>query len=72
MKEITIQTKSPMTADDLLQQFGIFLKGGGKGTESEYEKDKHGNYKARCMGNLEYAKFAIKNQGYSFIKIMEQ
>lgn len=72
MKEITIKTNNPIEADKLLQNFGILMEGGGKNDESSYSKDKKGNYKARCLGDLEYAKFAIKNQGYSFIEIIQE
>jgi hypothetical protein len=71
LKEITIKTVSPIAADRLLVNFGILMEGGGKGSESVYVKDEEGNYRARSIGDLEYAKFAIKNQGYG-IEIIEQ
>lgn len=71
MKEITIKTNNPLKADELLQQFGILMSGGGKNNINSYDKDKHGNYKARCLGDLKYAQFAIKNQGYQDITIID-
>lgn len=72
MKEITIKTNNPVLADNLLQGFGILMQGGGKNDPSSYSKDKKGNYKARCLsGNTGFAKFAIKNQGYQDIEIIE-
>ena len=71
MTEITIKTNDPIKADELLQQFGILMQGGGKNDVNSYSKDKKGNYKARCIGDLNYAKFAIKNQGYSFVEIID-
>ena len=69
MREITITTKKPVMADELLQKFGVLMQGGGKGKDSQFVKDSKGNYKARCLGDLDYVQFAIKEQGYSFIKI---
>lgn len=68
MKEITIKTQNPFAADDLLQNYGIIMQGGGKGKESEYVKDKRGNYKARALnpsGDTSFAKFAMAKQGYN-------
>ncbi len=64
-KDIKIKTDRPEVADDLLQQMGILMKAG-------YEKDKNGNYTARILsGDVNYLKFAIKNQGYSFIEVVD-
>ncbi len=72
MKEIKIKTNNPIEADNLLQQFGVLMAGGGKNDENSYTKDKDGNYKARCFNDLKFVKFVIKNQKYSFIKINEK
>ena len=70
MKEIKIKTTNPIEADKILQNFGILMEGGGKNNEKSYIKDKNNNFNARCFGDLEFAKFAIKNQGYNFIEII--
>lgn len=65
-KDIKIKTDRPEVADDLLQQLGVLMKSG-------YEKDKNGNYDARILnGDVDYLKFVIQNQGYSFIEIITQ
>lgn len=71
MKEIAIKTNNPVEADKLLQQFGVLMEGGGTEDESKYKKDKKGNFKARCIGDLDYVKFVLKNQGYSFVEIID-
>jgi len=72
MKEIKIKTENPVKADEVLQNWGILMQGGGKQEESSYKKDKDGNYFARCLsGDTGFAKFAIENQGYSFMEIGE-
>lgn len=72
MKDILIETNDPVKADELLQQFGVLMMGGGKNDISSYEKDGK-FYKARCLGDLEYAKFAIEHQGYtSLVKIIDK
>ena len=71
-EEIKIKTNNPIAADNLLQQFGVLMSGGGKNDENSYHKDKSGNYMARCLGDLNYVKFVIKNQGYNFIEIIEK
>ena len=71
-RDIKIKTNNPIQADELLQQWGILMEGGGKGEESSYVKNSRGFYNARSLsGDVEFAKFAIKNQGYSFIEIIE-
>ena len=70
-ENITIKTNNPIEADKLLQSFGVLMQGGGKNDASSYHRDEKGNYKARCLGDLNFVKFAIKNQGYSFIEIIE-
>jgi len=65
MKKITIKTANPTEADRILQNWGILMEDG-------YPKDKNGNYKARCLsGDTGFAKFAIKNQGYNFMEIID-
>ena len=70
-KEITLKMNmSPFIADELLQNFGVLMEGGGKGVDSSYVKDKEGNYKARCLGDLNFVQFAMANQGY-MIELIE-
>ena len=72
MKEVSIKTKNPVVADNLLQQFGVLMEGGGKNDASSYAMDKNGNYKARVLsGDVGFVKFAISNQGYLDIEIVE-
>lgn len=64
-KDIAIKTNNPEQADSLLQNWGILMQDG-------YPKDKYGNYKARSLsGDTRFAKFAIKNQGYTFMEIID-
>lgn len=70
MKEVKIKTINPFMADNVLQSLGVLMEGGGKGEESIYRKDKTGNYFARCLGDVDFVKFALKNQGY-FIEIID-
>lgn len=63
-KDIKIKTDRPEVADDLLLQLGVMMKSG-------YKKDKNGNYDARILnGDVDYLKFVIENQGYSFIEVI--
>lgn len=67
MKDIKIKTNNPQMADEMLQNWGILMQSG-------YEQDKNGNYSARSLtgqGAIDFAKFAIKNQGYNFIEILD-
>ena len=66
--DIKIKTKNPELADKMLQNWGILMQMG-------YPKDKDGNYPARSFtgqGAIDFAKFAIKNQGYQDIEIINQ
>lgn len=72
MKEITIKTSNPVYADSVLQQYGILMEGGGKNDEQSYGKNKDGSFRARCIsGDTGFAKFALKNQGYQDIEIID-
>lgn len=72
MKDIAIKTNNPVAADELLQNFGIIMQGGGKNDPHSYVKDKRGNFKARCLsGDTSYAKFAIEHQGYNFVETID-
>lgn len=72
-KDIQIKTNDPVEADRILQHWGILMEGGGTDNPDKFVKDKKsGNYKARCLsGDTKFAKFAIKNQGYTFMEIID-
>ena len=70
-KDFFVKTNNPIMADGLLQQFGVLMAGGGKNDENSYVKDSRGFYKARCLGDLEYVKFVVENQGYRFIELKD-
>lgn len=62
-RDILLETDNPVAADNLLQQFGVLMEGGGKNDPSSYVKEGK-FYRARCLGDLGFVEFALKNQGY--------
>ena len=62
-EEIYIETKNPEMLDQTIQHFGGILEQEPSGDYVNYD----GAYKARCLGDINFLKFAIENQGYGRI-----
>lgn len=60
--DLIVKTRNPAALDSILQTFNAVVVQSDINKPTYMQKD--GGYVVRCLGDADFIKFAIKNQGY--------